>query len=206
MVGASLPTLVVVDGPAAGAWRTARGAVLALLCCTVPLLGHNPYGALHRAPDLVALTLLVTAVGVRMAGRQLSYLRVAAVLVVSHVAVHTLLSLSVERPAPGQVWTYRPDAPVPDLVPDAQVEVRVHALNLAVTLAVAAALCALDASLWAWFRLVALRLLCRIPDPCRCLAPERPSHRVVFEEPTRLTVRLLHAPQSRRGPPVVLAG
>jgi len=194
-----------MEGPAAGTWRTVRGVSLALLCCSVPLLGHNPYGALHRAPHLIALTLVVAAIGVRMAGRQLSYLRVATILVACHVVIHTLLAVTIERPVPGQVWTYRPEIPTPALVPSGDEDVQIHALNLAVTLTAAAVLCACESSLWTWFRISALRLLCRIPSLVRPLTPQPPGHRPVFEVPALVPCRLLKDPPRRRGPPEALA-
>lgn len=200
-----VPYAAVMEGPAAGAWRTIRGVALALLCCTAPLVGENAYGVLHRGPHLFALTLAVAAIAVRMAGQQLTFPRVAAVLVVSHVAIHTLLSVTIERRVPGDPWTYRPNVPVPAIVPEGHAEVRIHAANLATILVVAALLYACESNVWIWFRIAALRLLA--PVPCLILppTPDAPVQRPVFELPAFVPRLVPEAPGRRRGPPSPVA-
>ena len=187
-------------GPGEGPWRVVRGIALALVCCGLPLFGHNLGRDLDRGA-IIGLTILVLlGAGVLLAARQVSFLCLAGVLIAGQMLMHALLEVTVDRRVPGQVWTYHAHVPPLEWASGAQGAGRMLATHLVLDLLAAAVLYGFESNLWTWFRIAALRVLCPMPSPVLPLAPDVPVLPPLYDEPSYRPLLLVSA-SGRRGPP-----
>lgn len=194
-------TVALVDAPGTGRWRLIRGAVLALVCCGLPLYGYSPDRVADRGPVIAVMALLACVLGVRVAASQVSFSGLTGAIVTGQLAMHGLLALTIDRPDPAEVWTYHPDLPRLEWLSGAHGTARMLASELLLDLVVAAVLYGCECSVWTWFRLAALRLLSPVPSLAPPLAPETPTVHPVCDTPAYRPLLLVSA-CGRRGPPV----
>ncbi len=189
-----------MSGPGEGPCRVVRGATLALVCCGLPLLGHNPDRILNRGSIIGLMILVLVGVGLRLAVRQVSWLSLAGMIIAGQLAMHALLKVTVDRRDPEQVWTYHAHFPPVGWAFGAQGTARMLATHLVLDLLVAAVLYGFESNLWTWFRIAALRVLCPMPSPALPITPDTPTLPPVPDEPTFRPLLLVSA-SGRRGPP-----
>jgi hypothetical protein len=174
-----------------------------LVCAGLPLLGHE-VGGWDRAAVMAVLALLLLKLGLRLASQRVSFLALASIMIASQMAVHGLLSVTLDRPSAVEVWTYHAhlDTSVWTSGTPYLVDRLVH--NLLLTLAVVLVLYALERNIWTWFCVAALRLL--MPIPHLPLLPP-PEARVPQPDDITAVPRPAPAPRlhGRRAPPVLYA-
>lgn len=155
------PALTTVEGmcgPTTRRWRIRRGATLGLVCAGLPLLGHD-FGGWDRAAAVAILASLLLVLGIRLASQQLSFLVMSSIMIASQMAVHSLLSVTLDRPSAAEVWTYHAHFDTSIWTSGTPYLIDRLAQNLLLTLAVVLVLYALEHNVWTWFRVAALRLL-----------------------------------------------
>jgi hypothetical protein len=180
-----------------------RGVALALVCCGLPLYGHPGARDVDRGSAIGVVVLLLLGIGFRMAARQMSFLRLTALLVTGQLAMHALLEVTVERRVPGEIWTYHPHAPPLPWISDAPGAGRMLAMHLLLDLGVAAVLYGCECNVWAWFRIAALRMLAPAPPAAIPPTPEAPVLQPVDDAPSFPPLLWVSA-SGRRGPPLSL--
>jgi hypothetical protein len=166
------------------------------------LLGHD-FGGWDRAGVAVLATVLLV-LGVRLASRQLSFLVMSSIMIASQMAVHGILSVTLDRPSVAEVWTYHAHFDTSVWTSGTPYLLDRLAHNLLLTLAVLLVLYALELNIWTWFRVAALRLLRPIPSIPPLFPAESPALRVddvTAVPPAAPDPR----PHGRRAPPRVAA-
>ena len=144
--------------------------------------------------------LVLFGVGIQMAARQLSFARVLGLVVAGQVIMHALTKVTVDRPVPGEFWTYHPHVPPQDWLSSPRSAASVLATHLLFDLVLAAVLYGCESSVWAWFRLAALRVLSPPPSFVIPLTPDTPVLVPVHDAPT-FPPLLWASASGRRGPP-----
>lgn len=193
-----------MHGPTEGPWRIRRGGTLGLVCATLPLLGHDVGSMEARAGFVAAVAFVLLAFCIRLASHRLSFPALAGVLVVSQMAIHAVLGVTVDAHTDGQVWTYHAHVAFINWASGAQQAGTSLASNLVVTLAAVLILYALERNIWTWFRVAAVRLLIPVPPIPLLPATDVPLARTDSDSPIP---QLAPIPRSRgrRAPPSELA-
>lgn len=177
-----------------------RGVALALVCCALPLYGHNGTRDVDRDSAIGIVILVLLGVGIRMADRQMSFLRLIGLLVTGQLAMHALLEVTIDRRVSGEVWTYHVHLPPLDWMSGAEGTARMLATHLLFDLMVAAILYGCECNVWAWFRLAALRVLSPPPVLAIPPTPDTPVLEPVYDAPAFPPLLWVSA-SGRRGPP-----
>ena len=189
-----------VRDPGQGAWRVIRGGVMTLVCCVLALSGHDAFRDLGRASAIVVLGMGVLGLSLWMVGRQMSFPRLAGLSVIGQLAIHGLLGVTIDRPVPGEVWTYHAHLPALGWMLSAQTAAGVLEEDLLITLLVAAILCGGEYNIWAWFRRAARRLVVAPPQLIPLPTPDAPTLQPVCAAPTFAPLFCVSG-LGRRGPP-----
>lgn len=190
-------------GPTTGRWRIQRGTTLGLVCAGLPLLGHD-FGGWDRAAAVAVLAALVLMLSIRLASQRLSFLVVSSIMIASQLAMHGLLSVTLDRPSAAEMLAYHAHFDASIWTSGTPYLLDRLAQNLLLTLAVVLLLCMLEHNVWTWFRVAALRLLGPVP----CLPPPPPTEAPV-PQPQDITAVPPSAPtprwHGRRAPPTPVA-
>lgn len=174
-----------------------------MVCAALPLLGHD-VGGWDRAAIMAVLALLLLRLGIRLASQQVSFLVLSSLMIASQLAVHVLLSVTLDRPSAGQVWTYHAHLDTRIWTSGTPYLIDRLAQNLLLTLAVVLVLYALERNVWTWFHIAALRLLILIPSvaPLPLSEASVPQTDDVTAVPRPAPAPSVHG---RRAPPVLYA-
>lgn len=186
-----------------GRWRIRRGATLGLVCAGLPLLGHE-VGGWDRAAFMAVFALLLLKLGVRLASQRVSFLVLSGIMTASQMAVHTVLSVTLDRPSAVEVWTYHAHFDSSIWTSGTPYLIDRLAQNLLLTLVVVLVLYILESNVWTWFRVSALRLL--VPVPSLPMLPHTEAS-VPRADDVKVPPRPAPAPRlhGRRAPPVLHA-
>lgn len=189
--------------PAVGHWRVGRATVLALVGSGLPLLGHGAGPILAEFTTVAAVTATLFALSLHLASRQVSFLRLASTLVIGQMAMHGVLGLALGPPDLEHDWSHLAHAGVIGWASGAHGTAHMLAGNLLVDVCVAVLLYGWERSIWTWFRILALRLVRRVPTRVLDVVPDVPTVPLAHHVPLPRPV-LLGPACGQRGPPTAL--
>lgn len=188
--------------PAVGHWRVGRATVLALVVSGLPLVGHGTGLVLAQLATVVAVTATLFALSLHLASRQVSFLRLASTLVIGQLAMHGVLGLALGPPDLAHDWSHLAHAGFIGWASGAHGTAHMLAGNLLVDVFVAVLLYGWERSIWTWFRILALRLVRRVPTLLD-VVPDVPTVPLTQHVPLLRPV-LLGPASGQRGPPTAL--
>ena len=196
-------TTGAAGSPAAGHWRVGRAAVLAVVGSGLPLLGHGVGLVLARSATILAVMATLFALSLHLASKQVSFLRLGSTLVLGQMTMHGVLGLALGPPDLAHDWSHVAHVRFLGWASGAHGTARMLVSELLVDLFFAVLLYGWERSIWTWFRILALRLVRRVPNPQFAVVPDvpviPPTHRVPLLRPV-----LLGPASGQRGPPAAL--
>ena len=176
---------------------------MTLVCCALPLFGHNAARSPDRALAIGVTVIVFFAVGLRLCTRQLSFPCLVGLLIVGQLAMHALLEVIVDRPVRAEVWTYHAHLTTLEWMSGSQGLARMLVSHILLDVLVASVLFGVESNVWTWFRLAALRLLVPLPEPALLPVVDTPTVQPVSSAPTFRPLLWVSA-SGRRGPPAAL--
>jgi len=192
-----------VGTPAVGQWRVGRAAVLALVGSGLPLVGHGAGLILAQSATIVVVTATLFALCLHLASRQVSFLRLGSTLVLGQMAMHGVLGLALGPPDVVHDWSHLAHVGLIGWASGAHGTAHMLAGNLLVDVCVAVLLYGWERSIWTWFRILALRLVRRVPTLLD-VVPDVPAVPLTHHGPLLRPV-LLGPASGQRGPPTPVA-
>lgn len=180
-----------------------RATALALVGSGLPLVGHGGGLVLAQAATIAAVAATLFALSLHLASRQVSFLRLASTLAIGQMAMHGVLGLALGPPDLEHDWSHLAHTGLIGWASGAHGTAHMLAGNLLVDVCVAVLLYGWERSIWTWFRILALRLVRRVPTLLRDLVPDVPTVPLTHHVPLLRPV-LLGPASGQRGPPAAL--
>ncbi|WP_020575721.1 hypothetical protein [Actinopolymorpha alba] len=194
-----------MSNPGGGLLRVMRGAVLAVCCTTLALLGHlGGGGGMAPLPALLAVTLLLGAGFTILAQHRRSFGQIAVAAIAAQAIYHLAFSLSPgDHGQPATAFPPSGSAYLPAGLP-VYVNLPMLAGHLVAALVMAGLLAHGESLLWALFHLLGLVRLPALARPVSLGLPGRV--RAFRVDVPAISELLLGRVHRRRGPPLPAVG